>query len=1189
MNKRKIALLILSTFIPVSIACSSFSGMPVNALENVSNITTAENAEEDATDELSEELSDELNSTDEFSNLDVEDDNQVGNDDEKAVGDNEDIFIESETDKNDGLEQAGEGVTVGVTTEEADPIEAVENDSSNIALTEDSATTVEEAIEVEKEKEATQAEAGSVVASGTCETDITWKITEESDNYSLIIEGSGRFAGFKSMDEIPWKSYISSIKSVLIQGNITYIGDYAFYGANNLETVTIPNSVTTIGTRAFYNCSKLGSIVIPDSVTTINKEAFAFCDSLDSVVFSSNLTAIGEGAFNSSGIRDANFGGNGITFGNSAFESCKKLETVTFASEKANSFSDKCFKDCSSLRDIKITEYTSLLPEKCFYNCPSLKTIIVPVMTRIYKAFGKSGLTDVYFKGTREQWATKNIEYDYNDDSLRSAKIHYGTNGEEISGLIFDPSTVEIEEGEIVDISQYIEPWTAIEEGLRYDSSDSTIVTVDKNGVVKGKKGGTVTVSAHLNDTDLTASCKIVVRTKVNEIKFDKEQIHLANGRYETINAEVLPEEAYDKTLIWKSSNTSVATVDAKGNIKAVGIGETVITAVDRYNNATQSCNVKVYQPINSLNFTLPQLEMEVGNTIPLNVTATPDDNIYDVYDWESSDNTIVKVDPNGYASAVGAGNAVITCRAKDGTEEYASCSVTVVLPVKSIEIVQKQIELKKGDTIRIDYTVLPENANNKSVIWKSSDESIVAVDSIGNITAKKSGSAVISCISAEKPNVTAECAVTVKVPITGIVLNNTDISLYREQSVNLITTLYPFDTTEKDIIWSSSNNSVASVDETGKVTGVGKGTAVIRCQSAESDSIFGECVVNVGVPVESMSLSRDNASLFKGNSVKLTAMLEPEDITDDTVVWKSSDENVATVDRDGLVISNSVGVANITCISKDNPAVRQTCKVTVIDMINGAEIQNIQNKSYTGKEITQEPTVVLKDGAGLILLNEDTDYSVSYEKNINAGTATVIITGKGYYIGSATKTFTIKKIPNTITAKSMAKSYSAQVQSFDLAVKVKNGTPTYKSNNKSVTVNKAGKVTVKAKFIGNATITITSPASTNYTSVKKNIVIKVVPTKTKFTSATNNVSKKMTLKWVKRTNATGYVIQYSTSSTFSGAKTVRIDKNATVSRTIGNLVKDKKYYVRIKTFKTVSGTKYYSGWSDVMSVTIKK
>ena len=240
---------------------------------------------------------------------------------------------------------------------------------------------------------------------------------------------------------------------------------------------------------------------------------------------------------------------------------------------------------------------------------------------------------------------------------------------------------------------------------------------------------------------------------------------------------------------------------------------------------------------------------------------------------------------------------------------------------------------------------------------------------------------------------------------------------------------------------------------------------------------------------------------------------------------------------------------------------------------------------NYTGNPIKPVVTVTYK-GKKLV---EGKNYKLVYKNNINAGKATVNINGIGNYSGTAIKTFTIRKLVNTITAKNVAKSYSAQVQTFDLGVKVKNGTPTYKSDNSAVTVSKAGRVTIKAAFIGNATITIKSPASTNYTMVTKSIVVKVVPTKTKFTSVTNITSKKMKLAWVKRTNATGYVIQYSTSSTFASAKTVRIDRNTIVSTTIDNLVKGKKYYVRIKTFKTVSGTKYYSGWSDAMSLVIKK
>ena len=247
--------------------------------------------------------------------------------------------------------------------------------------------------------------------------------------------------------------------------------------------------------------------------------------------------------------------------------------------------------------------------------------------------------------------------------------------------------------------------------------------------------------------------------------------------------------------------------------------------------------------------------------------------------------------------------------------------------------------------------------------------------------------------------------------------------------------------------------------------------------------------------------------------------------------------------------------------------------------------ISGIAAKNYNGKAQTQ--AVVVMDGDTTLV--NGTDYTLSYKNNTNAGTASVIITGIGSYTGSVTKEFTIKKIANTITAKSFTRTYSTKAQSFDLGVKIKSGTPTYKSSSSSVTVSKAGKVTVKAKFMGKVTITITAPASTNYTATTKKITVTVNPTKTALSSVSSPSAGKMTVKWKKNAVGTGYQIQYSTSSKFTSPKTVTVTKNTTLSKTIGSLAKGKKYYVRIRTYKTVGSTKFYSGWSAAKAVTIRK
>ena len=252
---------------------------------------------------------------------------------------------------------------------------------------------------------------------------------------------------------------------------------------------------------------------------------------------------------------------------------------------------------------------------------------------------------------------------------------------------------------------------------------------------------------------------------------------------------------------------------------------------------------------------------------------------------------------------------------------------------------------------------------------------------------------------------------------------------------------------------------------------------------------------------------------------------------------------------------------------------------------ISSLEVSGITAKTFNGKAQTQ--AIVVNDG--IVTLVEGIDYDVAYENNVHAGTASVVITGKGNYTGTVTKTFTIKKAPNTITAKNFTKTYSTKAQSFSLGVKLKNGTPTYKSSTKSVTVSAKGAVTIKPKFIGKATITITSPEKANYSKQTKKITITVNPTKTALVSVASPSAGKMTVKWKKNAVGTGYQIQFSTSSKFTSPKSATITKNTTLSKTIGGLVKGKKYYVRIRTYKTVGKTKFYSGWSAVKAVTIKK
>ena len=189
-----------------------------------------------------------------------------------------------------------------------------------------------------------------------------------------------------------------------------------------------------------------------------------------------------------------------------------------------------------------------------------------------------------------------------------------------------------------------------------------------------------------------------------------------------------------------------------------------------------------------------------------------------------------------------------------------------------------------------------------------------------------------------------------------------------------------------------------------------------------------------------------------------------------------------------------------------------------------------------------------------------------------------------------ATKLFDVKWPANPITVKNVTKTASTKTQTVKLGAKAKeNAKLTYKSDSKYVKVDKKGKVTIAKNFVGKATITITSKATKNYKATTKKVTVTVNPAGTKLTSVKNYKGKKLKAYWKKNTKVTGYQVQYSTSSKFKSAKTVTVKGYKSTSKTITKLTKNKKYYVRVRTYKTVGKVNYYSGWSNVKSITIKK
>ncbi|MDE6086104.1 MAG: Ig-like domain-containing protein, partial [Muribaculaceae bacterium] len=217
-------------------------------------------------------------------------------------------------------------------------------------------------------------------------------------------------------------------------------------------------------------------------------------------------------------------------------------------------------------------------------------------------------------------------------------------------------------------------------------------------------------------------------------------------------------------------------------------------------------------------------------------------------------------------------------------------------------------------------------------------------------VSAIAPGEAVITATTSN--GLKAECAVTVTaktIPATGITLSETTLNLVEGNTATLTTTVDPEAATDKTVTWSTSNESVATV-ENGVVTAVAPGEAIITATT--SNGLKAECVVTVTAKIvlaTSISLDKEYIEGLEGDEIQLTATVLPDDATDKSVTWSSSDESVATVDENGLVTIIGIGSATITVSTNDGSELTASCHIygvsgieAIIYQAGGADVYTV-------------------------------------------------------------------------------------------------------------------------------------------------------------------------------------------------------------------------------------------------------
>ena len=355
-------------------------------------------------------------------------------------------------------------------------------------------------------------------------------------------------------------------------------------------------------------------------------------------------------------------------------------------------------------------------------------------------------------------------------------------------------------------------------------------------------------------------------------------------------------------------------------------------------------------------------LTLAEGGSETLTATVAPTNATNKAISWKSSDTGVATVDNSGKVTAVKAGSATITVTTTDGSKT-ATCSVTVTsktISVTGVTLDKTELELVEGESAQLKATVSPEDASDKSVKWTSSDEKVATVDNAGKVTAVAPGTVKIT-VTTTDGNKETSCSITVsanKIPVEEVSLDKNEVEIIMGESAQLTATVTPKDATDKSVAWSSSDESIATVDETGKVTALKVGSATIKVKTTDGGKEASCDVTVTPIPVEGVTIEPSQVEIKEGETVQLKATVNPEG-ADQEVEWTTSNSQIATVDANGLVTAIKPGTVYIAVRSKAYIDKFTSCEVTVTpdDGLKGIAFDASEIQLETGQ--SRDLTVV--------------------------------------------------------------------------------------------------------------------------------------------------------------------------------------------------------------------------------------
>ncbi|MBD5180511.1 MAG: leucine-rich repeat protein, partial [Bacteroidales bacterium] len=723
-------------------------------------------------------------------------------------------------------------------------------------------------------------------------------------------------------------------RTYTIPDGVSLIGENAFSTTKFLEEIYIPNSVSEFGYGAFEESEALAKIEIPNSVKKIGAYAFNRCSSLKNLTIPSSVTEIGGNMLSANSSLESFTLEADVESFYESFWYCTNLRDVNITSSSIEKVSLN-FNDAPALISMGLSNSISSL-ELDFLDCPQLETINLPSSLKTIDISQGEGIKEYQIDSDNQYFATVEgvlFSKDLKDLILfprnYSKKFVMPSNVESIGNSAFsgnknikeirkNPEDCKTEYALVVNDSlRRIGNWAFSScENLQVAELPNTVTNI-----------GVWTFSHTKNLDNISLP---VCLEKLGYYSFEKSGIS-------SLNLPPLVNELgfYGCDTLYVSSRNPIPSTDGdyEDMILYVPNGyKNIYSSTAGWNLAKEIREVE-YIWVDEILLEENQYFVDINTPLRLSASISPENASFKFIKWRCTNDSdgFVLDEFSGQFTGLKKGIYEINAYPIDGSDVDGRATICVGYSKPSEMIFSRDsITLTNGWSTQLEYSVLPENPYYSEVEWISSDNDIVEVSN-GFVTANGVGSATITA-SIREYGINASCTVTV-VPeyVKSIQLSHSEWTAEVGEELQLTASVYPTNATDTSVVWSSSDSSVATVNESGLVSAVKSGSAVITVMANDNSGVSATCNVEVlsyFIPVQSIVLNPTEWVGTENDSFRVSVTFLPEDATDKRLKWSSSNDNVACVDDEGFVSILKEGQCVITATTLDGSDVSAECLI---------------------------------------------------------------------------------------------------------------------------------------------------------------------------------------------------------------------------------------------------------------------